>query len=1304
MSVADASVIESVKNSLFNNDKKYSSIDDVYKACEKCENCKLKNELEVNKKIVKSSGRLNAPIMIIGKNPSINRRGDSCFGSDDNVNNPHLELMLKRHKFSMNDVYSTNYVKCSTANNEDPDRQCIDACKEYLDYEIELINPSIILYCGKLVSNENGLKFGEYKIINNKIYLSINHPSSLAYNNSEENKQKYYKQLDIISEELKKIRNKMFVQLHFHDEYSIRDALGKIEDYKNLIKERHLPAFCTTNHGNIGGFIRQYLECNKIGIKPIFGCELYINNKRQENKEDLTKDDRKNNHLCVYAKNIEGFNNLSKITSDAWINGFYYKPRTDMQFIKQYSKGLIASSACMAGELSQALENNNERLATKLIEQYKKIFECFYIELILIDLQDQKIMNSKLAKIAKETNTKTIVTVDTHYMLKEYSKIHNIMLLIRDGNTLADLNDSTKRDKVYQYKVKDLFYKNIDDIYETFKNGHESEYFTEELLQQSIDNVFDFINNIESFKLDTTPKLPKLSDNSEQLFKQKIEEGFIYRGFDKIKNKNYYDQMLYEFDVITQMNYTDYFLIMQDIIVWAKNCGIYVGPGRGSVAGSLIAYLMRITEIDPIKYDLVFERFISLGRTDSFVDIDTDFDPNYRDQVKEYIVNRFGREKVCSVGTYGTYKSRGTLLDVARVYNVPVYETIQLTKNVMTSDADQMSFEEISSTFPAVKNYFDKYPEIKPVCDVVRGQIRNISKHAAGMIISDRDLSQNIPLMQTEGNIFSAWQEGSDFHELSHLGFVKFDILGLNNLAVIKDCIELIKQRHGINLNYYNWIDMNNKKALECANEADTFGVFQFESRISRQLLKNIGVDCFMDLSHISAILRPGPLRAGIPDTFANRKNGKEQFEIPEILKDILKPTYGVMIYQEQIMKIAERIGGFTLIESNDFRKALVKYGKSNSAESGRVAKAFSYKDKFISNASKYISAGQAEDLFEKMLSFISYGFNKGHSLSYAYTSYIQFYLKANYFIEFMVALLNNTDRAKETNQKDSVLKNYINYAKEKGINIINPDINLSQEKFSILDDKTIIFGFSHIKNLSSGSDVIIKHQPYKNFEDFCTKITGKKIEEEQDLKQNFLKQKKQTIEKKGDFEKIKINKSKVESLVWAGCFDKYNYKKRCELIKLYNTKVNKKKDYAHEELTRRQIIEKEIDVLNICLSDTILPDYVVDFLNKNKTFITPSQALKNDVSQCNIVGQLDKIIACKTKSGTNVGSKYYKLTIIDNSDQINITCFGDDNVKYVNDNLKQGMFVIIKDIELNRQFELWGTKNFKNNVKILTI
>jgi len=1083
-----------------------------------------------------------------------------------------------------------------------------------------------------------------------------------------------------------------FVQLHFHDEYSIRDALGKIEDYVSLIKERNLKTFSVTNHGSIGGFVRQYNLCKKLNIKPIFGCEIYINDLRNKEKSSIEKVERKNKHMCIYVKNQIGFKNICKITSDAWINGFYYKPRTDYEFLKQNSSGLIASSACLASVLSDALNKDNYDEAKNILEKYKNIFEEFYIELLLIDYEPQKIMNNKLAKLAKITETKTIITNDVHYMNKEYFEVHDTMILIRDNKTFEEIKNDPQKDSTY--KVKDLYYKNQNEMYDSFKNGHESEYFTEDLFYKSIENINNIVNSIENIEIDNCLKLPKFAENSDEIFKQKIFQGLKDRNL--FDNKEYYDKAIYEYDIISKNGYIDYFLIMQDIMMWAKNNNIYCGAGRGSAAGSLVSYLLRITEIDPIRYGLLFERFMSLGRTGNLdcPDIDNDFEPSGRDFVKKYMIERFGQDKICTIGSYGCYKARGTLLDVSRAYSVPLDETFHITKNIMTSECDDMTFEEIRNEFPAMKEYFEKYPKIFEKCNIIRGQIRNISKHAAGVIVSDRVLADNIPLIQTDGNICSAWQDGADYREMSSLGYVKLDILGLNNLTVIKDCINLIKQRHGVEFDFYNWKDMNHKGAFELASNADTYGVFQFESRLSMDVLKKVKVDSFLDLSHISSLLRPGPLRMGMDNLFAKRKNKLEEYEIHPTLKNILGETYGVVIYQEQIMLIAQQLANFSQEESNKFRKILVKYGKGSIIE---LQKAQIYKDKFFENVTKILGEKHTEELWNNIAKFAEYGFNRAHAVSYAYVSYVQLWLKANYFIEFMVSLLNNTQITKENNQDDNVLKIYINYLRRKGIEVLGPDINLSEQDFSILSENKIIYGLRNIKNITNKSEQIISKKPYKSLQDFCDK-NNKGITE---LNNSFLK--KRVITKSENVNtNTNINKTKIESLIYSGAFDSLG--DRNELIELYNIKINKNKKYEKIIYTEKELIEKELDVIKICLSRKSIDENILSFIEKNN-FSTPIGAIENKNDNITVVGILSKIITNKIKSGKNIGNNYYRISIMDDYDKISLNIFNSKDIEYIDKIFfnKIGSIIIIKDISLHQKSGLWNTnKKLKDSVEWL--
>ena len=774
-----------------------------------------------------------------------------------------------------------------------------------------------------------------------------------------------------------------FLQLHNHSFYSIRDGLASPEEYVEYCYNHKIPSCSITDHGNIGGLIRQYTKCEELGIKPIFGCEVYLNNYRnnQEYREDTKREEyklfKKNNHLILLAKNFAGYKNLIKITSDAWINGFYYRPRTSMDFIESRKEGLICLTSCISGEVSSQLELGNYDKSKEILLGYKTIFgPDLYVELLLVETQLQITINNLLSKLAKECDIKTVITNDCHYLMKEDNTTHDILLMIRDNKTMKDLKDNPNG--VWKFECKDLYYKDFSDMYKSFLT-HKSEYFTESVFSNSYQNVHEIDNKIEKIKLDTRLKLPKIYDNSKEVLVDKINKGYKKRKIDKFSEEEqgiYKQRMSVEFDVITELGFTDYFLILEDILNWAKANDVFVGSSRGSAGGSLICYLLEITNLDPIKYGLLFERFLSKSRgAGDIPDIDSDFDAEDRDRVKEYIFEKFGKDKTCSIGTYGYMKTKSVMLDIGRVLNIDLAETMHLTKNVLTQDSDDMTIEQIEGNFDEVYRYWGKYPEAKRLFPKLRNKIKNMSKHAAGVIISDSELSENIALTTQNNNILSAWQEGSDYHELAKVGFIKFDILGLNNLTVIKKAMKFIKQRHNVDVVLDN-MNYNDKDVYNSVKNGDMVGIFQFESGIAKELINLIKPESFNQLSACNALLRPGPIRMGMHKEFAERKNGKKIFTIPECLKDILEETFGIICYQEQFMLIAQKFG-FSQIESNKFRKTLVKSGKSFEFEAKREQEAKSYHDKFIEGSKTFLNKDGAENLWNNIISFISYGFNK---------------------------------------------------------------------------------------------------------------------------------------------------------------------------------------------------------------------------------------------------------------------------------------------------------------------------------------
>lgn len=975
---------------------------------------------------------------------------------------------------------------------------------------------------------------------------------------------------------IENITESPFINLHVHDEYSIKDGVGRVEDYAKCAKQLGMNALSITNHGSIGQVVRQFESCKALGIKPIFGCEVYVNNKRDELKEivkeiasmkknketdgiekkiELRNKYRKNNHLVLLAKNKKGFDNLIQIVSDAWINGFYYRPRTDMEFISKHSEGLIALSACTAGEISIAVESNYEE-AVKKVKAFKKIFgDDFYIEILFIDWDISRAINKKLIQLAEDTNTKIVITTDSHYIDKDDNKVQDVLLLMNQNKTFKDIEEQKKskikKREIWQFKSRDLYYKGYKDVLQIYNRDYKK-VFSKKKFDEFVANTRDVESKIENIELDTSFKVPRINVNSDKssfdILKTKVIEGWKLR---KIKDKTgkYKERVLYELKVLKEKNFSDYFLIMHDIIMWAKKQGIIVGPGRGSAASSLVCYLLYITDIDPLQFGLLFERFINIKRKE-FPDIDTDFEPSRRDEVKEYIIERFGENRIASIGTYSLFQTRTAIASVSKVFNIPLREVRSVVEK-LESDADNMSWEEIYEIYPGVKSFMKKHEDAGRVIQKIRRQIKNISRHAAGIIITNRDIYKSIPIMTQNNTRLTAWQDGSDYHELTKLGFLKFDILGLNNLAVLKDTLMLVKKNHGVDINIHK-IPLDDKDAFELVNQGSLDGIFQFESYLARNIAQLVRVSSFNDLCAICSLIRPGSYRAGVYKVFAERKNSNKDFNVHPLLRDILDETYGIIVYQEQIMLIAQKIGGFNLSEANDFRKALFKYGRSKEFESKRIQEVESYKEKFVDNALKAkMTKKDVEDLWDKISEFAAYGFNKAHSVAYTITSYHELYLKAHYPIEFMCALLMNTAQGKVGNKNKLTL--YIKSAMRSGIDILKPDINKSDINFSIEGD-CIRFGLRAIKGVGSidKHSSILQNKPYKDFEDFYNRVDRKSR-----------------------------NKRIIEALICSGAFDELG--ERSELLEDFYLKFRKEKEF--KAYTKTELLAKERDVLSVILS-----------------------------------------------------------------------------------------------------------------------
>lgn len=806
-----------------------------------------------------------------------------------------------------------------------------------------------------------------------------------------------------------------FVHLHLHDDYSLLDGFSKVEDYAKATKERGWKYLCVTNHGLMGQIPRQYNICKELGITPIYGCEVYVNNYTKfkhymtkegeelfkgdkedlpENLRDLSLEELRklistNYHLVLLAKNNIGFKNLIKITSQAWIEGFYRKPRVDLGFIAENSEGLICGSACLAGPISRNLMNGRIETAYHTAEWFKDVFgDDFYIELMLLEMDEQKKTNRQLMEIAKEYDIDLVLTNDCHYLLKEDSYYQDILLLLQNNKTIADLKESNN---LFQFDSKELWYKTAEELDQSRLEHHN--YIPLEVYEQAKRNTVKFAEkcNVEidtSCKIPQYTKIPEEYDSALEYLKYKVRDGLEERGL--LEKPEYIERIKKELGVIERKNYADYFLIVEDLVRYARENNILVGPGRGSAAGSLLTYSLGITDVDPLEHGLIFERFLNEGRAD-IPDVDIDFAPDGRNAIKEYIVETYGRDKTCAIGTYGSFGTKATVADVCRAFNVPLATSKFISKQL--DGADDLDWEELLANEDYGKalkildneEYFSHVRGrlIKPldVINKIRFKQKNISAHAAGFIISSENLRENLPVMTRDGTILSSWIEGLKGNELSTFGFVKWDILGLLNLVFIDETIKLLDERKGIKVDLHDDIDanLNNPDVYRDLSNGKGGLIFQFESNLMQKLLKDSTCDSFDCLAAITALGRPGPLQSKMTDEYIERKLGKKKYTIHPVLEKALGYTFGVVTYQEQVMAIAHELADFSLVETDNLRKILIKCGKrmKHDDTDPNWVKLQKYKKQFIEGGKKHMEEDELSELFDGFLKWAGYGFNK---------------------------------------------------------------------------------------------------------------------------------------------------------------------------------------------------------------------------------------------------------------------------------------------------------------------------------------
>ena len=1047
-----------------------------------------------------------------------------------------------------------------------------------------------------------------------------------------------------------------YVGLHHHDEYSIKDALGTVDQLIKMLIAQRQSFCCVTNHGSVGGWIKQYNACKKNGVKAIFGMETYVSTYRGNDPEEKKKH-RSANHLVLIAKTMEGFDNIIKIHNDAQINGFYYTPRANHEAFKQWGKGIIASTACLAGEFPQLLMLGEKDKAKALYELYKSCFDEVYVEIQIIEYEAQREANRKLIEFAREVGAPITISCDSHYLEPEHADTHDVLMCIRQHKTLFD-DKGEENDDLWNFDVKNLYYRTAEQMHQVFEKGFvdkegkqyapfKDDVFTEEVFQEAVANTRKIALSIEDIKLDSAIQLPKLYNDSDKTLRKKVNAGFKHRMLDRKPNfQEYIDRLTFEYDVIIKLGWGDYFLVMEKIISdtvekfgeWA------IGYGRGSAAGSLVSYCLGLTDVDPLQYGLLFERFLDASRPTP-PDIDTDFDPRIREWVKEHIVETFGEDHVCSIGTYQTYRTKVVILDVARALNEDLSVANEITKKIDPLDSfddeegeekkvDKLTFDELCTHYPELKAYFEQFPVVRHHAEILRNQVKNMGTHAGGVIISDINLKGRIPVLYDKASsenrkVISAWAEAGGNEELSAVGIVKYDILGLNNLPVVSDCIQFIKLNKGIEIKRWE-IPIDDAKTIRMASKKDLVGIFQLDNPSTKPVADAVEMESLEDVAAVTSLIRPGPRDMGMDITYAQRKHG-EPYAMPTIMRNILAETYGVITYQEQCMKVAQVLAGFTPTESYKFLKAIAKKQKELMD---------SFKQKFKDGAHKKVEAGEltdedVENVWNLLEKFAGYGFNKSHAITYSALSTAELWLKQNYPTEYITSLINNSKQGKKKHGED-IFVGYVNYARRCGIEVLPPDISMSLTQFAIWDGK-ILFSLEHVKNVASMAEVIARFQPFTNIEDFHNRV---KVE---------------GVSAKGKATSRRPNKGVVESLIEAGAFDKFgpggsvDANRNAIMAEYYRVRASKKETPPQHNEDEWVALEKED--LGLCLSQPpLFRQYEGLIRQKGWKLICELE----DRKRVHVFGMVESI----TPRTSKTGNPMYMVEITDGLDKLTFFVF----------------------------------------------
>jgi DNA polymerase-3 subunit alpha len=1039
----------------------------------------------------------------------------------------------------------------------------------------------------------------------------------------------------------------VFSHLHVHTQYSILDGASNIPALIDKVKSLEMEAIAITDHGNMFGVKEFHNYATKKGIKPIIGCEIYVAKNSIEEKSG--KENRSGDHLILLAKNLTGYKNLIKLVSIAWIKGFYYKPRIDKSLLSSYREGLIASSACLAGEIQDEILNGTIIGAEDALKSYLEIFgEDFYLEIMRHETYDpdadrtafplqQKVIEA-FRNLSSKYNVKIIASNDVHFINAEDAEAHDRLICI---NTAKDLNDPNR----LRYS-KQEYLKSDEEMRKIFSD-----------IPEAIDNVAEIISKVEKYKLDHDPIMPDFEIPSEFSDKDEYLRFLTYNGAKKrwgTLSEEQINRIDFELETIAKMGFPGYFLIVQDFLRAAREMGVSVGPGRGSAAGSAVAFCLRITDIDPIKYGLLFERFLNPDRI-SMPDIDIDFDEDGREDVLKYVVNKYGHDKVAHIITFGTMGAKMAIRDVARVQKLPLPDADRLAK--MIPERPGISLSEAYAEIPELAKEKDSSNKLisqtLKFAEVLEGSVRQTGVHACGIIIGKDSLDNYIPMSTAKDtDLYVTQYEGN---HVESVGLLKMDFLGLKTLSIIKDAIENIRKSKGIEIDIDN-IPLDDRKTFELFSNGETTGIFQFESTGMKRYLRDLRPNRFEDLIAMNALYRPGPMEY-IPQ-FIKRKNGidKTDYAIP-VMEKYLNDTYGITVYQEQVMLLSQELAGFTKGQADSLRKAMGKKKKSLMDE---------MKTLFLEGCQKN---GHEEEKINKIWTdweaFAQYAFNKSHSTCYALIAFQTGYLKANYPAEYMAAVLsrNISDIKKITIFMDET--------RRMGIAVLGPDINESNVKFTVNKDGNIRFGLGAIKGVGESAVLQLIEEREKN--GFYKNIYN--LAERANLNS--------------------LNKKNLEAMAVAGAFDCFPEMIRAQYFSLdtkgssfieslirYGNNVKSVKNSSQQSLfgqtggfdmikpepafcpdwPKLEKLNREKDVIGIYLSSHPLDDFKLEINTFTTTSLAELQNLRDFLDRDIIVAGM--VTEIKNGIGKN-GKPWGSFTMQDYSDSFRFMAFDKDYIEY---------------------------------------